>query len=122
MTQNLQIKRIYEPPAPCDGYRILIDRLWPRGMSKERAQIDLWIKEIAPSTELRKWFSHQPERFYPFREKYLLELQADSLRKKRVEWLKNMSLFNTVTLLYAANDPEHNHAVVLYELITNHSD
>lgn len=111
------MKRIYEPPTTNDGLRVLIDRLWPRGIAKEKAKVDLWLKEIAPSPELRKWFSHNPERFSQFREHYLKELQEDPVHKEQVEILQQKMTERPVTLLYAAKDCVHNHAVILYEFL-----
>jgi len=106
----LQIKRIYDEPAASDGMRILVDRLWPRGVSKERAAIDLWLKEIAPSPELRTWFGHKPERFKEFSQKYNDELAKNpAVSEIRELMAKNKRL----TLLYGAKDPAVNHAVVL---------
>jgi uncharacterized protein YeaO (DUF488 family) len=110
----LQIKRIYEEPADTDGYRILVDRLWPRGLSKERAQVDEWAKEIAPSNELRKWFHHDPAEFAEFKTRYLQELQ------EKKEWLtaiKKRAQHQRVTLLYGAKDETNNQAQVLLELL-----
>ena len=113
-SQYFQIKRIYEDSADSDGYRILVDRLWPRGVSKEDAQLDDWMKEIAPSPELRKWFDHDPDRFNDFKKRYETEL---SDRKKPVERLTETSREQSVTLLYAAKDETHNHAIVLKEYL-----
>ena len=111
----ITIKRIYEKPLEADGYRILIDRLWPRGVSKEKAKIDLWLKEIAPSDELRKWFSHDPEKWTDFKDKYKIEL-ADKLESiKKIKEIKKKE--KIVTLLYAAKDEEHNNAIVLKEFL-----
>ncbi|MFA5518166.1 MAG: DUF488 domain-containing protein [Spirochaetota bacterium] len=111
----LIIKRIYENPMETDGFRILIDRLWPRGISKEKAKIDLWLKEIAPSDELRKWFSHDPEKWADFKEKYKSEL-ANNLESIKV--IKEiMKKEKTITFLYAAKDEEHNNAIVLKEFL-----
>lgn len=107
---NLQIKRIYEPSSPSDGYRVLVDRLWPRGVSKEAAKLDEWCKDIAPSNELRQWFGHQPERFEEFRKKYLAELTANPAVN---ELKKRLDDEKTVTLLYSAHDEQHNQAIVL---------
>ena len=110
----IQTKRVYLKADPSDGYRILVDRLWPRGMRKEEAQIDLWLKEAAPSNELRKWFNHIPERFDEFSRRYLAELQdsgaLDTLRRITSEHA-------TTTLLYAAKDESHNNAIVLKQLL-----
>lgn len=110
----IKIKRIYEEPSVDDGVRVLIDRLWPRGISKQRAAIDLWSKGSAPSPELRIWFNHKPENFTEFRGRYLEELS----RNKDVEQLKQLELDNpVVTLIYAAKNPEVNHALVLKEYL-----
>lgn len=106
----LRIKRIYDEPAADDGMRILIDRLWPRGVSKERAALDLWLKEIAPTPELRTWFDHKADRFDEFSARYTAELATNPA----VQTIKElMAKHPTVTLLYAAKDPNINHAVVL---------
>jgi len=112
---SIQIKRAYDPPDPGDGFRILVDRIWPRGLKKEEAKIDLWLKDAAPSTELRKWFDHQPDRGGGFKEKYLAELQA---RPEVFEPLRETLLREkNVTLVFAAKDAEHNNAVVLREYL-----
>ncbi len=111
---SLQIKRIYEPVSSNDGYRILVDRIWPRGISKEMAAIDEWLKDIAPSTELRKWFNHIPERFEIFKEKYEQELLSQVSDLVRI---KTISQNQNVTLLYGAKDETHNQAVVLMNVI-----
>src|SRR5690348_4275607 len=106
---SLAIKRVYDPPAAEDGYRVLVDRLWPRGMTKEAAQLDLWAKNLAPSPDLRKEFNHQPERFAEFKHHYLSELARNpAVTAFRVE-LKRPK----VTLLYGAHDRANNHALVL---------
>lgn len=107
---SLSMKRAYEEPAASDGKRILIDRLWPRGISKEKAHIDIWMKEIAPSTELRKWFGHDPEKWKEFQTRYEKELAANS---ELVESIRKMAKRDTVTLVYSAKDEAHNDAVVL---------
>jgi uncharacterized protein YeaO (DUF488 family) len=107
---KIQIKRVYEKPDPKDGFRILVDRLWPRGLTKEKAAVDLWLKDIAPSTELRKWFGHDPEKWKEFQKKYLKELKEN---KEAVDTLKEHLKKGTVTLLYAAKDEAHNEAQVL---------
>lgn len=112
----MKIKRIYESPAPEDGYRVLIDRLWPRGISKMVAVIDEWNKDIAPSSELRNWFSHQPEKFQDFALAYQKELQT---KMSILECLKEIDQQQNVTLLYAAKDSKINHAVVLLHVIEN---
>jgi uncharacterized protein YeaO (DUF488 family) len=111
---QVQLKRIYEPPQKSDGYRVLVDRVWPRGLSKDAAQIDLWMKDIAPSTALRKWFNHDPARWVGFQEKYRAELHelGDKLDELRARAKKE-----PVTLLYGAKDTEHNQAVVLRDVL-----
>lgn len=110
----MKLKRVYLPAEETDGYRILVDRLWPRGISKEKAKIDLWLKEVAPSNELRKWFGHDPERFNEFTERYKAELQASGT----LEELRHVIQEHPdATLLYAAHDEQHNNAVVLQELL-----
>lgn len=110
----VKTKRIYDPASPDDGKRILIDRLWPRGIKKEEAKIDEWLKDIAPSGELRKWFSHDPAKWQEFRKRY-----KDELKKKSelVEKLKAEAKKGNITLLFAAKDTEHVNAVVLKEVI-----
>lgn len=106
----ITIKRIYEGPSADDGTRVLVDRLWPRGVSKEKAKLDLWLKEIAPSDELREWFNHKPERFDEFSRKYMAEL----VDNPAVAILRNLeSKSKNVTLLYAAKDPAMNNAIIL---------
>jgi uncharacterized protein YeaO (DUF488 family) len=109
---KLSTKRIYEPYSKDDGFRILIDRLWPRGISKEKAHIDLWFKEITPSTDLRKWYNHEEEKFEEFRNRYNTEL--DGSKELIVEFLKGIKNKN-ITLLFAGKDSLINHAVVLKE-------
>ncbi len=111
----LKVKRIYEAPAPSDGYRILVDRVWPRGVSKERAAIALWLKEIAPSTELRKWFGHDPERWPEFQKRYRRELRTKIDLADRIRQLEKEH--HVVTLLFGARDEEHNQAVVLRDFL-----
>ncbi len=110
----VKMKRVYEPPAREDGRRILIDRLWPRGIKKEDAKIDEWIKEIAPSTELRKWFSHDPVKWPEFRRRYRKELEDMS---DVVTRLTEKAKIGTITLLFAAKDTVHVNAAVLKEVI-----
>ena len=113
----LKIKRIYERCDPSDGVRILIDRVWPRGVSKERARLDEWMKDIAPSPTLRKWFQHDPEKFAEFKKAYRGELEADSEKIGAVSRLLDMLDTNIVTLLYGAKDEIHNHAIVLKQYL-----
>ena len=111
---NVKVKRVYERPAEDDGSRILVDRLWPRGLSKEKADVDLWLKDIAPSTELRKWFAHDPEKWKGFRGRYETELKN---KDELVEMLKAKAGQGTITLLYAARDEKHNEALVLKKVL-----
>ena len=111
---DVRLKRAYDPAEPGDGYRVLVDRLWPRGVSKERARLDEWARELAPSTELRTWFGHDPERFAEFRRRYRAELEAHA---DELEELRSRARDETLTLVYAARDSEHNDAVVLGELL-----
>ncbi len=111
---DVQIKRIYEAPARSDGLRVLVDRLWPRGVSKKAAALDLWVKEVAPSTELRKWFNHDPKRWADFRLRYRRELRKHA---KELQALKAQAAKRRVTLLFGARDTEHNEAVVLQEAL-----
>jgi uncharacterized protein YeaO (DUF488 family) len=114
MALDVRAKRIYDPVASEDGYRVLIDHIWPRGISRERARLDEWARELAPSDELRKWFGHVPERFDEFRSRYHVELAAES---ERVEQLRRRAATGPLTILYAARDRAHNNAVVLLELV-----
>jgi len=114
---KVAIKRAYEQPEASDGNRILVDRLWPRGLSKEKAQLTLWMKEIAPSDELRRWFGHDPEKFAEFRRRYEAEL-ASGAAKDRLAELRALTRESHVTLVFAAHDTEHNNAVVLRDLLT----
>lgn len=118
--KELRIKRIYEAIEEQDGYRVLTDRLWPRGIAKAKAAIDLWEKTVAPSTELREWFGHIPERFPEFTERYLQELEDNSDATKFVELCQKQLEKNNVTLLYGAKDEVHNQAVVLQNFINQH--
>jgi len=112
---EIKIKRVYEQPDKKDGKRILVDRLWPRGLTKEKAAVDVWLKEIAPSTVLRKWFGHEPAKWNDFRKKYLAELKEN---EEPVLLLKEAMKKGTVTLLYGAKDEDHNEAIVLLYYVT----
>lgn len=112
---DVQLKRVYEKTDPKDGFRILVDRLWPRGLTKEKAAVDLWLKDIAPSTELRKWFAHDPGKWKEFQKRYLKELKEN---KEAVAALKEHLKKGHVTLLYAAKDEAHNEALVLKDFIS----
>jgi uncharacterized protein YeaO (DUF488 family) len=111
---KVKIKRVYEQAEDGDGVRILVDRLWPRGLKKEEARVDLWLKEIAPTTELRQWFAHDPGKWQEFRKRYLREIEA---KEAQVERIKQEMKKGPVTLVYGARDSEHNDAVVLQELL-----
>ena len=111
---DVRVKRAYEPASPADGHRVLIDRLWPRGVSRERARLDEWEKELAPSTGLRKWFGHEPSRFEEFRRRYREELRA---QRPRLTELRRRARDGTLTLVFGAGDTEHNDAVVLAEVL-----
>ena len=111
---DVRLKRAYDPPAPGDGYRVLIDRLWPRGVSRDRARLDDWQKELSPSAGLRQWFGHDPSRFEEFRRRYLEELRGE---RPRLAALRRRAREGTVTLVYSARDSEHNDAVVLGEVL-----
>lgn len=111
---SVRIKRVYESYEAGDGRRILIDRLWPRGLSKEKARIDVWLKEVAPSAELRQWFGHDPAKWPEFRKRYQAELKANPEAVKR---LRDELKQGPATLVYGAKDESHNDAVVLRELL-----
>lgn len=111
---KIKIKRVYEQPDKDDGVRILVDRLWPRGLTKEKAAVDLWLKEIAPSTELRKWFGHDPEKWSSFRGRYETELRHND---DLIKLLKQKAREGTVTLVYGARDQKHNEALVLKQFL-----
>lgn len=108
---SILIKRAYAPPEKSDGLRILIDRLWPRGIAKSR--IDLWLKDVSPSTELRQWFGHDPDKWSEFRKRYRSELRGNSA----LDELRTLSRKSDITLIYAARDERHNHAVVLKQIL-----
>jgi uncharacterized protein YeaO (DUF488 family) len=111
----LRVKRIYEPPKPADGYRILVDRLWPRGVSKQKARVDLWMKEIAPSDSLRRWFGHQPSRWAEFQRRYRRELRQNAGLAGELK--KLLKQHRTVTLLFSARDERRNQAVALRDFL-----
>lgn len=112
-----QTKRVYEPAAPGDGYRVLVDRLWPRGLSKENAHVDLWLKEVAPSDALRRWFGHDEDRWPEFERRYLGELKKSDAT---LAVLRDHARSGAVTLLYAAKDERHNNAVALVRYLNGH--
>jgi uncharacterized protein YeaO (DUF488 family) len=111
---NIRTKRVYDPSAAADGYRVLIDRLWPRGLSKEKAHIDEWARDLAPSDELRRWFGHRPERFEEFKRRYTEELRDHT---DAISALRRRARTGTVTIVYAARDSEHSNAAVLAPII-----
>ena len=113
---KLNVKRVYEKPDNEDGVRILVDRLWPRGLTKERAAVDLWMKDIAPSTDLRKWFNHDTAKWKEFMKRYRQELVRN---KEQISLLKEQAKLGTITLLYGAKDEEHNEALVLKNYLTD---
>ena len=111
---SIYVKRVYDHPTPGDGFRVLVDRVWPRGVSKEHAAVDLWAKDVAPSTELRKWFGHDPKKWLEFQEKYRQELErSDALTALQFQIRGKTA----VTLVYGAKDEEHNQAVVLCDVL-----
>ena len=112
---KLKIKRVYDKPAEEDGMRILVDRLWPRGLTKQKAKVDVWLKNIAPSTELRKWFAHDPEKWKEFIKKYKKELHENN---EQAAILKGYLRQGTVTLVYGARDEVHNEALVIKQLFS----
>jgi uncharacterized protein YeaO (DUF488 family) len=114
MALEVRTKRVYDPADPADGYRVLIDHVWPRGVTRERARLDAWERELAPSDELRAWFDHVPGRFDRFRRRYREELKA---RSESIDKLRLRAASGTLTIVYAARDREHNNAVVLAELL-----
>jgi uncharacterized protein YeaO (DUF488 family) len=111
---DVRLKRAYEAAAPADGYRVLVDRLWPRGVSRDQANLADWNKDLAPSTELRQWFGHDPSRFEEFRRRYVAELRHN---RSRLAALRRRAREGTLTLVYSAQDVEHNDAVVLAEVL-----
>ena len=112
--KDIRVKRAYEPAAPSDGARILVDRLWPRGLLREEAHVDAWLKDIAPSTALRKWYGHDPEKWPEFRSRYLAELKHNSAV---AELRERLAKAKKVTLLFAAKDSQHNNATVLRDFL-----
>ncbi|HEX5423297.1 MAG TPA: DUF488 domain-containing protein [Candidatus Acidoferrales bacterium] len=110
-----KVKRVYDAAKPDDGYRVLVDRIWPRGMSKEKARVDLWMKEIGPSDRLRKWFGHDPKRWAEFQKRYRVELKEKSELAGELRELEKKH--GTVTLVYSAHDEQHNQAVALREFL-----
>ena len=114
---DVLIKRAYDAPSPDDGTRVLIDRLWPRGLAKERAQIDEWLRDVAPSTELRKWYGHDPAKWDEFRRRYQAELKEGEAARA-LDQLRELARKGRVTLVFAARDPAYANAHVLHDLLT----
>lgn len=117
MAKQITYRRVYEEPSPKDGKRVLVDRVWPRGMRKEEARLDEWLRDVAPSTDLRKWYGHEPGRFAEFRRRYLAELR-DAGHREAVEHLRNLAGHDRLMLLTATKDVDHSHAAVLAEWLT----
>ena len=115
---TIQLKRAYEKPKRDDGTRILVDRLWPRGLTKDKAKINLWLKDVAPSTALRKWFEHDPKKWRGFRSRYRGELKQ---RGDQLQLIKSKAKKGVITLIYGARDQDHNEAVILKQLLTARS-
>lgn len=113
----IKLKRAYEVPSPKDGFRILVERLWPRGLTKKRAALDLWLKDLAPSPALRKWFAHDPAKWKQFQARYRREMRE---KQDAIRWLKQKAAAGTVTLVYATRDEEHNGALALKRLLRRH--
>jgi len=111
---DIRLKRAYEPAAAADGYRVLVDRLWPRGVSRDEARLDEWARDLAPSPDLRRWFGHDPARFDEFRRRYTDELAA---QQQKLRELRRRAREGTLTLVYSARDTEHNDAVVLADIL-----
>ncbi len=119
-TLSVALKRAYDEPAASDGTRVLVERLWPRGISKERAHIDLWLKDVAPSTELRKWFNHDPQKFPEFRRRYEAELKSEPAQEALTK-LREIAKQGRLTLVFAAHDADYSNAVVLHDLLFHSS-
>ena len=113
---SVQVRRVYDPPSPRDGARVLVDRVWPRGLTKQKARIDLWLKDVAPSTALRQWFGHDPARWSEFRRRYRTELTRN---RTALEMLRQLARTRRVTLVFGARDERHNQAVVLKDVLAD---
>ena len=113
---QVRLRRVYEAPDPSDGQRVLVDRLWPRGLAKNKAAVDEWLKTVAPSDELRRWYGHQPDRFPAFRQRYQQELRGTE-QSGALDHLRQLASHGTVTLLTATRDIEHSQAAVLAEML-----
>ena len=116
MKTQVRLRRVYEDPSPEDGVRVLVDRVWPRGLTKAAVHLDEWVKDIAPSTQLRRWYGHQPERYTEFRRRYLIELR-DAQPAANIDRLRKLARVEPVTLLTATKDVEHSQAAVLIEVL-----
>ncbi|GIP63192.1 hypothetical protein J32TS6_17470 [Virgibacillus pantothenticus] len=114
---SIVLKRVYEEESEIGGYRILVDRVWPRGISKQRANLDKWLKELAPSTSLRKWFNHDPDKFNAFSQAYKEELEQNEQQRSMLQDLRELSKNGSVVLLYGSKDKQYNHAGVLKDLL-----
>jgi uncharacterized protein YeaO (DUF488 family) len=114
MAIRINIKRIYDPPSPQDGFRILVDRLWPRGLSKEKAKVDLWMRDISPSNELRQWYGHDPDKWTEFKKKYLGEIKE---KKEEFDLLRKKARQGTVTFLFSSKEEKLNNAAALKEFV-----
>ena len=119
-TLSVVLKRAYDEPAASDGTRVLVERLWPRGISKARAHIDLWLKNVAPSTELRKWFNHDPQKFPEFRRLYEAELKSEAAQEALAK-LREIAKQGRLTLVFAAHDADYSNATVLHDLLLHSS-
>ena len=119
LKNSIKVKRVYDDPSAEDGIRILVDRLWPRGLKKEAAKLDDWLKEIAPSDELRKWFGHDPDRWEEFKARYFHELERQN---EAINKIREKASSSTITLLFAARDETHNNAVALREYLEGAED
>ena len=119
-TLSVALKRAYDEPAASDGTRVLVERLWPRGISTERAHIDLWLKDVAPSTELRQWFHHDPQKFPEFRRRYQAELKSEAAQEALTK-LREIAKQGQLTLVFAARDAEYSNAVILHDLLLQSS-
>jgi uncharacterized protein YeaO (DUF488 family) len=120
MTRNITYRRIYEEPSPTDGTRVLVDRVWPRGLRKENAHVDEWMRDVAPSTELRRWYGHQPERFAEFQRRYRAELREPD-RNRAARRLGEIAGHHDLTLLTATRDVDHSQAAVLTDWLREHA-
>ena len=117
---TVRLMRVYDEPEPGDGVRVLVERLWPRGISKEQAHIDLWLKDVAPSTELRKWFHHDPQKFPEFRRRYEAELKSEAAQEALTK-LRDVAKQGQLTLVFATHDAAYSNAVVLHDLLLHSS-